>query len=153
AKLLAFARGLPLLGVSSLRALAENGRGLPAAEVCPALDALKGEVFSARFDLPGLAALEPEGARAPADWARALAAAPVRRVFLGSGAERFRELLASALGAQALVPTEPELHRVSAAALGRLALARLARGERDDPEALEPLYCRLSEAELGHQAS
>jgi tRNA threonylcarbamoyladenosine biosynthesis protein TsaB len=153
AKTLAFARGLPLLGISSLRALAENGRELPADEVCPALDALKGEVFSARYRLPSLEPLEPEGARAPADWARALASTSARRAFLGSGAERFREVLTAALGERAVLPAEPGLHRVSAVALGRLALARWERGERDDPQTLEPLYCRLSEAELGHRAS
>ncbi len=152
AKVLAFARALPLVGVSSLRALAENGRGLDGGEVCPALDALKGEVFSARYGLPGLETLEAEGARAPAAWARTLGDAPARRVFLGTGAERYRAELCAVLGDGAAIPAQPELHQISAASLGRLGLARLARGERDDPRTLEPLYCRLSEAELGRRA-
>lgn len=147
AKTLAYAGGLRLLGVSSLRALAENGRALAADELCPALDALKGEVFSAR--LRGAEVLEPEDARAPAAWARGLAAAPARRVFLGSGALRYRELLLELMGEQAIIPDTPGLHRISAAALGRLGAPRLERGERHDPRSLEPLYCRLSEAELG----
>jgi hypothetical protein len=37
---------------------------------------------------------------------------------------------------------------VSAAQVGLLALARLRRGERDEPALVEPLYLRRPEAEL-----
>jgi tRNA threonylcarbamoyladenosine biosynthesis protein TsaB len=38
--------------------------------------------------------------------------------------------------------------RPSAAAVGRLALKRLARGEKDDPAAIEPIYMRRPEVEI-----
>jgi tRNA threonylcarbamoyladenosine biosynthesis protein TsaB len=152
AKALAYAGGLGLVGVSSLQALAENGRGL-APVVCPAIDALKDEVYSAcyRFDASGLTELEPPAARAPQPWAAALAAAHERLVVLGSGFERYQSIFEGALGEHLLVPDAPIAHRMSAGALGRLARPRLEQGPHDDPRVLEPSYCRLPEAELARK--
>ncbi len=156
AKTLAFARDVPLAGVSSLRALAENGVGL-GDQVCPALDALKSEVYCARYAAEGggldrLVEVEPADARDPRAWAAKLAGEAGTRVLLGSGLERYRTLFDIALGDRLVVPGRPELHRISAAALGRLAMERFVRGEADDPRSLEPMYCRLSEAELARSS-
>jgi tRNA threonylcarbamoyladenosine biosynthesis protein TsaB len=43
--------------------------------------------------------------------------------------------------------TDPE-SRLGAAAVGRLALLRLAKGEKDDPSLIEPIYLRRPEAEI-----
>ena len=151
AKTLAYAGGLRLAGVSSLRALAENGRDL-APLVCPAIDALKDEVYGAcyRFDADPPAELDAPDARAPRAWAGSLANRGDGLVVLGSGLERYREVFAEALGA-GLVDPPPEAHKMDAAALGRLALTRLEQGPHDDPATLEPMYCRLSEAELARK--
>jgi tRNA threonylcarbamoyladenosine biosynthesis protein TsaB len=156
AKTLAFALQIPLLGVSTLRALAENARASEPTprgndEICVALDALKGEVFCARFAERGadLEVLQAEAARHPAVWAQELAAGQGARLLLGSGALRYADLLREALGPRAVIPEGDDPHRIRAEAVGRLGLLRLRRGEADDPRTLEPLYCRLSEAELG----
>jgi len=152
AKALAFAGRLHLVGVSSLRALAENGRGL-AEVVCPAIDALKDEVYAASYRFaPGRESqLEPPEARSPQRWAASLAAEHERLVVVGSGFARYREVFTAALGAGLVVSDDPSAHRMSAAALGRLAHPRLEQGPYDDPRELEPTYCRLSEAELARK--
>lgn len=150
AKTLAYALELPLVGVSTLRALAENGRGRQTALICPALDALKGEVFCACYKLTGdrLDVVQPEAAQDPAAWAADLAGHGEACLILGSAIARYRQLFEDALGEQALIPDDESLHNVHARAVGELAQARLAAGDSDDPRTLEPLYCRLSEAEL-----
>lgn len=152
AKALAHANGLRLVGVSTLRALAENGRGL-AEVICPAVDALKDEVYSARYRLAGddEAELDPPDARDPRAWAESLAATGQRLVILGSGFARYRQVFEDALGPDLLLPDEEGLNRLSAASLGRLARQQLERGPHADPATLEPTYCRLSEAELARR--
>ncbi len=127
---LAQARGLPLVGVSSLRALA-----LPhAGRVLAAIDARRGEVFAAAWedDAPLLpaAAVAPEELRVPG--------APLLAV--GDGAVRFRAVLA---GAGATVPADDSpAHRLSAVAICRLGAA----GEPVDREGLLPDYLREPDA-------
>lgn len=149
AKTLASVRRLPLVGICSLEALALNAEG-GAERVCPALDALKGEVFAACYDVgqspPRV--LSPPAARQPDDWAAELAASGDRCTLLGSGIERYRERFVAALGDRLQLPAGSAAHGLSAARLGCLARDRLQRGAVADPQRLEPLYCRLSEAEL-----
>lgn len=148
AKALAFALGLPLAGVSTLRALAQGGAGLGPI-VCPTVDALKGEVYTALYRAEaGLVELEPPAARSPADLGQALARFGLPAVLLGSGALRYRQEFERALGPLLCIPAEDELHRLRAAFVGRQGLQKLAAGQADDPHTLEPTYCRLSEAEL-----
>jgi tRNA threonylcarbamoyladenosine biosynthesis protein TsaB len=152
AKTLAFVRCLPLVGVCSLEALALNAAGADG-RVCPALDALKGEVFAACYDVARLPprVLSPPAARQPDDWAAELATAGEPCTLLGSGLERYRERFAAALGDRLRLPDEEAAHRLSAARIGELARDRLRSGAVADALRLEPLYCRLSEAELKHR--
>ncbi|HUU03045.1 MAG TPA: tRNA (adenosine(37)-N6)-threonylcarbamoyltransferase complex dimerization subunit type 1 TsaB [Myxococcota bacterium] len=150
AKTLAYALDIPLLGISTLMALAENGHEEKGPLICPALDALKGEVFSAGFRIScdGLVMSHKEAARDPAAWAAELACLKKPCLILGSAVARYREVFEGALGKLALFPCNESSHEVRAQAIGKLAMARLAQGETDDPRTLEPHYCRLSEAEL-----
>ncbi len=147
AKTMAFALGIDLAGVSTLGALARNGRRGETDWVCPCLDALKKEVYGARYRPDG-SLEESEAAHDPSEWAGRLGQAGGRCLLLGTGALRYREVFLEVLGERASIPDDEDSHRVSAAAVGLLGLERLERGERDDPRTLEPSYCRLSEAEL-----
>lgn len=147
AKTMAFALGVDLVGVSTLEALAYDGRGGEADWICPCLDALKKEIYGARYRMDGTCE-EAEGAHDPRRWAENLAMTGGRCLLLGTGVSRYREIFEEILGEQAVIPSEEALHRVSAVAVGLLGLERLHRGEKDDPRTLEPMYCRLSEAEL-----
>ncbi|MBW2701997.1 MAG: tRNA (adenosine(37)-N6)-threonylcarbamoyltransferase complex dimerization subunit type 1 TsaB [Deltaproteobacteria bacterium] len=163
AKTLAFVLDKPLLGVSSLKALAYGAKTQPEVadwleeeecQLCVAQDALKGEVFSARFrwrSSGGLETLQAEGARDPSTWAKELLELPEDGPFvvLGSGAERYAVMFHQTLESKIRIPREAVAHVVDAAAVAKLGLERLLAGESDDPMSLEPMYCRLSEAELG----
>ena len=147
AKTMAFALRIDLVGVSTLQALAHNGLGEEADWFCPCLDALKKEVYGARYRTDGTCE-EAEDAHDPRQWAEQLAKAGGRCLLLGTGVLRYREIFVEVLGERAVIPDREELHQISAANVGLLGLERLRRGEKDDPRTLEPMYCRLSEAEL-----
>jgi tRNA threonylcarbamoyladenosine biosynthesis protein TsaB len=128
ARALAQARDVPLVGVSSLEALA---LGAESPDVLAVIDARRGEVFAARYR-DGVCVMEP-AALAPS----ALPAAPLA---VGDGAVRFREELERAGVA---VPADgSRAHRVSALMICRLGRAR----EPVDRDALLPDYRREPDA-------
>jgi tRNA threonylcarbamoyladenosine biosynthesis protein TsaB len=139
---IAFARGLPACGISTLEALAEEC-GAPRVVAC--VDARMGEVY--------YSALEKEGAR----WRAVVAAqcvppAEARRptgagwVGCGSGF--------AAYGDMGFDQVYPEVHP-SAAAVARLAAPRLAAGQGVDAARIAPVYLRdkvaLTSAERGRR--
>lgn len=150
AKTLAYALDIPLVGVSTLRALAHNAAVRQGGLVCPALDALKGEVYGAvfRYAAGGLETVRREAASDPRAFAGSLKAAGETCTLLGSGAIRYRHIFTEVLGDALRLPEASEAHEPRAAVIGQLAWERLSRGEPDDRTLLEPDYCRPSEAEL-----
>jgi tRNA threonylcarbamoyladenosine biosynthesis protein TsaB len=132
---LARARGVPLAGVGTLRALAAPLRGLCALAL---LDARRGELFAAAYedDLEVIAPRVIAPAQLPA-LLEEIGRRPLHAV--GDGALAARGQL-EALGAE--VPGEGSpLHHVSAAAIGALAV-------REPDAAVTPLYLRRPDAEL-----
>jgi tRNA threonylcarbamoyladenosine biosynthesis protein TsaB len=143
------ARGVPLLGIGTLEAFAAAAN--TGGVVLPVLDAHRGEVAGALYSTGTdgtargllaplvaspdvlarevIAALGSEGSEA---------AGPV--LVVGDGLVRHGSTLLGALGNRARAG-EPHLHP-RAAAVGLLALRRLARGERDDPAGFVPIYGR-----------
>ncbi len=133
---LAFARGLPVIGVGSLEALALNA-GRERVYAC--VDARMNEVYCAAYEVSGgevrtvlqpvvcppeQAPLPPEG-----DWCGG-----------GDGFAAYQETLSRRLGA-ALTEVQPAA-MASAAAVARLAAPRLARGEGVDAALAAPIYVR-----------
>jgi tRNA threonylcarbamoyladenosine biosynthesis protein TsaB len=130
---LALARGLPVLGVSSFEAVAEEA-GAPRVVAC--LDARMREVYYAALEREGARWRETIGARcvAPADAPR-----PAGEGWIGCGsAFAAYPDLAARLG---LAASFAELHP-TAAAIARLAAPRLASGEGVDAAAAAPRYLR-----------
>ena len=132
---LALGAGRPVVGVSSLLALAEQAN---ASRVVAALDARMGETYLAAYSRMGgdwQAAIEPglfaQGAL-PAlpghDW-----------VATGSGFDAFA-WLRGAYARQVGNRIEGDLPR--AGAVARVAARKLARGESSPPEQAAPLYLR-----------
>ncbi|CAN5411192.1 tRNA (adenosine(37)-N6)-threonylcarbamoyltransferase complex dimerization subunit type 1 TsaB [soil metagenome] len=140
ARALAQATGLPVAAVSSLAALAEPA--LPGGEpVLALIDAKRSEVFAALWHEPGQLAWEP-AVLPPADLVGRLCKLPSAPLAIGDGSLRFRNELERA-GAH--VPAaEDHVHRVSAAAVCRLATA----GESSPLQEIEPQYLRRPDAEL-----
>lgn len=145
AKGLASACDRPLLGVSTLEALAQS---LPfcTLPVCALLDARKKEVYAATF-------ATSDGRLRPLDTARALpprqllASIAAPTLFVGSGALAYGELIRECLGAQAAFAPWP-LHTPRASNAALVALERLRCGASGNAGALLPRYLRQSEAEL-----
>ena len=124
---LAFARGIPVIGISSLEALAEESGGL---RVVACIDARMHEVY--------YAALEKHDAR----WSEVIPARceapPVLEMdegWIGAG-NGF-----AAYGNMGLKNVQPEVHP-TAIAIARLAAPRLAAGEGVDAAEAAPIYVR-----------
>jgi tRNA threonylcarbamoyladenosine biosynthesis protein TsaB len=145
AKGLVVAGGQPLVGVSTLEAMALT---LPfcAYQICPILDARKGEIYCALFRYEGdrLIRVMDDTAIAPE---ALLSRIQQPTVFLGHGVAVYEDLLQSELKDLALFP--PLTGRGGrAAAVAELGRRRLLSGHRDDLAQLTPHYLRPSEAEL-----
>jgi tRNA threonylcarbamoyladenosine biosynthesis protein TsaB len=147
ARALAHARGLPIVGVSTLRSLATVAAASAPAQgrlALAVLDARRGEVFAAGWADPGApdTPLIAPAAVAPEQLAATLAETGQRWLAIGDGAVAFRQVFERS-GAR--VPDdEAALHRVSA-----LSHCRLATGLRpQNPNDVRPEYLRLPDAEL-----
>jgi tRNA threonylcarbamoyladenosine biosynthesis protein TsaB len=143
---LALATGKPVVAVPTLEALAHAVRRCRVL-ICPILDARKNEVYAALYSRDGdgpLSCRHDERVLSP----RALGGEISQRVlFLGTGVELYREVLEEILGKRALFASA-RFRYPRAAQVGRLGLRRLAQGQIEDPDTLEPRYVRPSEAEL-----
>jgi tRNA threonylcarbamoyladenosine biosynthesis protein TsaB len=154
---LAFGRGKPLIGVSGLTALrAVASPAFLGSRIATWVDAWRGDVYAALFE-DGREIGEPVVAK-PSALLEALApqAAPTEAgsasfgndvLFIGDGAETYRELIVSRLGHAARLadPTVPLL----AAVIAMLATIDYKNGHRPPPHAIRPMYVRRSDAELG----
>jgi tRNA threonylcarbamoyladenosine biosynthesis protein TsaB len=135
ARALAQGRGLPLVGVSSLHALALGAGAGERTPVYAVIDARRAEVFAAAWR--GEERLVEPAAIAPAALAESLLAGALA---VGDGAVRFREQLERA---GAAVPADSSaIHRVSALQVCRLGWG----GEHVDRDALVPDYRREPDA-------
>jgi tRNA threonylcarbamoyladenosine biosynthesis protein TsaB len=150
ARALARARGIPLVGVSTLRSLALGARGAEGS-VLAVIDARRGEAFTAAWR--ALKVLEPSGELlrervvAPEALAALLDDLPLPILAVGDGALAFRAVLERS---GASVPEDvSELHRVTA--INHCRLARHLRAEA--PEQVAPHYMRLPDAELARRAA
>jgi tRNA threonylcarbamoyladenosine biosynthesis protein TsaB len=131
---IALAHGAALVGVGTLRALAEPLAGRTAVAV---LDARRGEAFVAVYR-DGEELLAPRVCRPPELGALARRGGP-DALGVGDGALRFREFLEAA--GISVAPAESQLHRVSAGSICRLAAS-------GSVTAAVPNYLRLADAEL-----
>jgi tRNA threonylcarbamoyladenosine biosynthesis protein TsaB len=159
---LACARGIELVGVSTLHSLARGaiaGEGATgtggaggADSVMAVIDARRGEVFAAGWAVAdvliagGVPLLEPR-ALAPETLAEAMRSDGRAWLAVGDGAVEFREALEPS-GARIPGP-QSEPNRVSAVEHCRLALDL----QPESPEAIQPEYLRLPDAEITLRAT
>lgn len=142
---MAFARSLPCVPVSTLEALAYNLLGRDCV-ACAVMDARCKQVYTACF-LVGEESVErltPDEAITIVQLGESLAALHADKpiVFVGDGAHLCMEALGAATGAR-MAP--PHLRLQHAAGVCMAASRRMA--EALPPEALEPAYLRLPQAE------
>jgi len=145
AKGLAYALGVPLVGVSTLEAMARGAMPFPGV-VLPLLDARKRQVYAAVFD--GRDGSKRMAARAvsPARMAEDLQQTEGSILGLGSGLGTYQAFLSEALGERLLCAQERRW-LVPPGQVAVLGAALLAEGKGGSPGAVSPVYLRKSEAE------
>ncbi|HEU4962573.1 MAG TPA: tRNA (adenosine(37)-N6)-threonylcarbamoyltransferase complex dimerization subunit type 1 TsaB [Bacilli bacterium] len=157
AKALAFALGIPLLGVSSLDAIAYQGQ-VGDALVVPMIDARRKQAYTAFYETQnGLFVKLTEDRLETVDSIvkqvqsrmvvrRLDKSKPAQVLFLGDGAQNHREELVERLGEKARFASFGQ-DVTRAAFLLEVGIPRIEAGESDDPHTLEPEYLQLHEAE------
>ena len=142
ARALGQARGLPVVAVGSLAALARGiGERAPDRERLALIDARRGEVFAALYDAGGTEIMEPV-AIGPDLLAERLANGPSAPLAAGDGSLRFRQQLESA-GVEVLPDADPA-HRLAARHICALAVTQEPGPATD----VRPAYLRRPDAEV-----
>jgi tRNA threonylcarbamoyladenosine biosynthesis protein TsaB len=136
---LAEATGKPAIAVSNLQALALFGSEPLRATI---IDARRGEIYGGVYDAELRPVTDECVSKFPA-WLERLPASAVE--FIGTDLGPFRASLSGTRFERAKVTEAP---RAQAAAVGRIACARLNSGEAQEPAALDANYVRRSDAEL-----
>lgn len=133
----------PCAAVSTPEALAF---GCPPGEgtVLAALDARRGEVYWAAFDLASRARLTPDAAAPVKDLAQFVENCKKPLFFVGDGAALCYNVYGQAAG---ILPCPPALGLCRGAGVCLAARAMETRGETSPAAALAPRYLRLSQAE------
>lgn len=146
AKGLAWAAQLPCAGCSTLEAMAWSLAGF-SGQVCAAMDARRHQVYNARFQVDGTAPrrLTPDRAIALEDLIEELKGCDTPQLVVGDGARLCCDALTAAGIPARLAP--PNLRQQTAWGVARQALALAQGGQTVPPEALVPVYHRLSQAE------
>ncbi|MEX1000024.1 MAG: tRNA (adenosine(37)-N6)-threonylcarbamoyltransferase complex dimerization subunit type 1 TsaB [Thermodesulfobacteriota bacterium] len=153
AKGICYSLGIPLIGVSSLKALAMN---LPFApyNICPVIDARKGEVFASLFrshngELERILediVVSPEGL---------VEIIKDNTIFVGDGALLYKDYLEDNLGSGIMFsPINTNSPRASNLALSEIGKFKEDRDNKyiyDEIMNLAPHYLRKSEAEISKE--
>lgn len=144
ARALAQARGLPIAGVSSLKALARGIAAHPGAgerPLLPLVDARRAQLFAALYEPTGEERW-PALVAEPGEIARRCAVLEPAPLAAGDGALRFRSELETV--GVAVAPAGDAVHEVAARHVCALAEA----AEPSAPEAIEPIYLRAPDAQI-----
>jgi tRNA threonylcarbamoyladenosine biosynthesis protein TsaB len=149
---LALAMVRPIVGVSTLEALALNA--LPAAGlICPMLDARKSQVYTGLYRMgpAGLPVIEGEERLIGiGDFLRDLIQEEI--LFLGDGAVCHERLINETMGSRAVLCGSGK-HRVLASSVGLIGRQRYQSGAILDTLTFAPRYLRPSAAEVKHEAA
>ncbi len=143
---LALSLGKPLVGVSSLDALTQGIVHMGRKNICAMIDARKDEVFTALYtaDGPLLRKISEERLVGLADLARDI---DEETMFVGSGAERYRDLIRERAGQLAVFPDDSFNH-VRAEMVAFLGFKETARHMPLDNSDISACYIRKSDAEI-----
>jgi tRNA threonylcarbamoyladenosine biosynthesis protein TsaB len=148
AKGLAMAAGIPIVGVSSLEALAMQAA--PSQHlICPLLDARRSEVYFSRyrFQKGRLIAEIEENVSTPAE---AVSDIDEPCIFIGNGAWLYHDSILDKMGELAHFAPSAQ-HTIRASTVAVLGMDKFKNVELDDGYALLPHYIRKSDAELNRQ--
>ncbi len=141
---LAMTRNIPCAGVSTLRAMAENAKGMSGV-VCAVMDARCAQVYNAMFRVDGdtVERISEDRALPISELFEECAAYGEKLLLVGDGAELCYKTFAS-FGAKLL---QPQLRFQRASGVAYAAKEMCENGETVTPDALMPVYLRLPQAE------
>ena len=144
AKTLAFATGVKVVAVPSLRVLAENAPA-DGRHLVPVLDAKREQIFTARFEResPGGRWAEREPPHLDS-LAAVLERSPRPVHLLGEGIPHHQKFIPADPG---VIVTNEQTWQARAGAVAVIGFEMSARGEFADPDRLTPIYIRKPEAE------
>jgi tRNA threonylcarbamoyladenosine biosynthesis protein TsaB len=143
---LALATGKPVVGVSTLEALAMNA--MPSSHlICPMLDARKNQIYTGLYRMGPEGLPEAERSERLTDVAEFLSSLDQEKtVFLGDGALRHAKIIHDTMNGRAILHGNSD-QRLTASAVGLIGLHQYRTGLILDTLTFIPRYLRLSEAE------
>ena len=147
AKGLCYARSLPLLGITTLDAMAFPLKEIPYL-ICPVLESKKDEIYDVVFrggdSLHRVMDYKCEDIQS-----LLVRLSPLKEkiIFLGDGIKKYRDIIKEKIGKDALF-IDPQLNLPVATSIAFLGLNKLKKGEEDDISTITPFYLRKSEAEI-----
>ncbi len=150
AKTLAWTLGIPLVGVSTLEVLAQNGK-YSSKMVAPIIDARRGQVFTGLYgnDKGTFKTILDDRICLFEDWAKQLKQMQHDVLFLGNDLTIHREVVEQVFGSNAQIGLLGD-HQFRPSELARLGLKK---APVDNIHQFSPNYLRLAEAEANWLAS
>jgi len=146
---LAVASGKPIVGVSSLDALAMQT--FPSSYlICSILDARRGEVYCSRYRIDNRI-MKKEGDEQVLSPAKAVRDINEPCVFIGNGVVLYHKLIEDTLGGLAYFAPFFQ-NTIRASTVAYLSMDRFEKNDTDDVSMFVPRYIRKSDAELNFRA-
>lgn len=144
AKTLAFALDVPIVGVSTLEAFAQNGRFF-SGFVCPFIDARRGQVYTGLYQANGMVVEEKEYERLVLmeDWLKKLAEYGEPVLFLSVDLDMHKEMIERYLGKKAVFPPLS----INYPRASELAFLGMKKEPAPSVHTFVPQYLQLAEAE------
>jgi tRNA threonylcarbamoyladenosine biosynthesis protein TsaB len=142
---LAFSLGKPVVGVSSLDALAWQC-AQSAYLICPLLDARKKEVYACRYRFKNNE-LRKDGTEKVTSPAEAVRGIREPSIFVGNAVQLYRENISAELGELAHFAAWGQ-HTIRASSIAWLSMTGFYRQQTDDVALLIPQYIRKPDAEV-----
>ena len=144
----AFALDKPVVGVSTLEAMARNFPQVEE-EITPLVDARRGEFYTADFkwSCGELKRLSEDSALPPE---AILNKERGKTFFVGDGLIKMAESLKSSLGEKAIFSPDNDSY-IKGSIVAKMALKKFHEGEILDAASFTPLYLRRSEAEINRE--
>jgi tRNA threonylcarbamoyladenosine biosynthesis protein TsaB len=142
---LSAASGKPIVGVSSLDALAVQASYFPYL-ICPLIDARRGEVYFSRYRLRN-GQLKKEGDEHVFPPEKAIVDLNEACLFIGDGALSYQQMILNKMGTSAFFASLFQ-NTIRASTVAYLSMNKFKNNDTDDVGRFVPHYIRRSDAEL-----
>jgi tRNA threonylcarbamoyladenosine biosynthesis protein TsaB len=147
---IATASGKPVVGISSLDALAVQASFFPYL-ICPIIDARRGEVYFSRYRF-GNGHLKKEADEQVLPPEKAVIDLNEKCLFIGDGASVYQQMILNKMGKSAFFASSFQ-NTIRASTLAYLSMNKFKNDDTDDVGKFVPRYIRRSDAELNLKTS